>query len=512
MNRPPMLTIDTVRQGTPMVRDISGTWQQFMGITPGEANAVAEGLAAYGRIPADEAWVYRCVSLKATFAQGVPLRVYVRDGKTLIPAADATNAAAQDLQALLDDVNPVSMNGADLKAFSVAALSVWGETYWRKVRGRLGGPPKELWWLRSPDVTPKLGSSWIEAYEYRPTGNAGATAEVYAARDVVAFRRLNLQDPTRGLSPLSATRYDIALSRQASEATNALVANWSIPPGAWVIPKDAEFTPQDRSLVQRVLRSLRGPRNRGKVPVLPAGLTWQAMALSPQDAEWLAARKVSRMTVCAALGVPLVLAGDDEKTGVYRSMLDAERIFARNMIGELDWIADGINGWLVPDFDPAPPAQRAIVVGFDYAGIEALQAPLEDRKRVAILEVQNGIRARDEYRAEFALGPALPDGVPQFVQLTTLLPVDAPAPEVPEPDLTAEEVEPAALRALYRQPAVKAYLAGGPLEPVAALLGVEPSAALAEGLRRRYTASQLLDGFPAEGFAGLKPTTQGVTP
>lgn len=507
MNRPPMLIPDP----SVSVRDISGTWQQFMGISAGETQQVADGLAAYGRVPADEAWVYRCVSLKATFAQSVPLRVYIREGKTLIPAEDTANAAAQDLQALLDDVNPEAMNGADLRAYTVAALSVWGETYWRKVRGRFGGPPREIWWLRSPDISPKIGATWIDAYEYRPSGQAAATAEVYQPRDIVAFRRLNLQNPTRGLSPLSAIRYDIALSRQATEATNALVANWSIPPGAWVIPKDADFTPQDRSIVQRVLRSLRGPRNRGKVPVLPAGLTWQAMALSPQDAEWLAARKVSRMTVCAIMGVPLVLAGDDEKTGVYRSMLDAERVFARNMIGELDWIADSINGWLVPDFDPAPPAQRRIVVAWDYSGIEALQAPVEDRKRVALSEVQTGVRARDEYRAEFALGPALPSEIPQYVQLTTLLPVAAQAPDVAQPEIIADSPEivgqagppPAPMKGLYRHPAVKAYLAGGPLGPVAELLGVEPSEALAEGLRRRYTVRQLLEGVPAEGFAPL---------
>ncbi|MBU6430695.1 MAG: hypothetical protein KGR26_16875, partial [Cyanobacteria bacterium REEB65] len=79
MRPPPMFMPDTVR-------DNSGTWQQFMGIPLGESQAVPSGLSAYGKVPADEAWVYRCVSLKATFAQGVPLRVYVRDGPMLIPA------------------------------------------------------------------------------------------------------------------------------------------------------------------------------------------------------------------------------------------------------------------------------------------------------------------------------------------------------------------------------------------------------------------------------------------
>jgi hypothetical protein len=43
----------------------------------------------------------------------------------------------------------------------------------------------------------------------------------------------------------------------------------------------------------------------------------------------IAAPKISRMAVCAALGVPLVLAGDDEKTSVYANLRDAERVFWR---------------------------------------------------------------------------------------------------------------------------------------------------------------------------------------
>jgi HK97 family phage portal protein len=500
VNAPPPMLVPDVFAG---LKDISGTWQQFMGIPTGSDAEYLRGIADYAKAPADEAWVYRCMSLKAFFAQATPLRVYVKSGKERIPAEDSGDAAAEDLQFLLDDVNPVNMTGGDLKAFSNAATSIWGENYVRKVRGRLGGPPQELYWLRAPDLTPNRGRVWIDTYDYRDW--QGGT-ENYAVKDVIAWRRINLKDPTRGLSPLSSVRYEVSFNRNLAEKRTTALVNWNVPPGAWVIPKDAEFTTQDKTLVQRVLGRLRGPKGSGKVPILPAGMTWQNIALTSRDAEEIASGKVSRMAVCSVEGVPLVLAGDDEKTAVYRNMADAERIFARYMISELDWTAEGYNNWLVPDFDPT---RKRLVVAFDYSQIEALQAPLEDRKRVALSEIEHAARTPDEYRAEFRTGQPLPDGKgDQLMQLQNLIPygvgpeaapteTTAPPSDVPVDDGTDT------IRELSR--AVRDYRRTGAIEPIAALLGVPPSdATLRDGMARRYSAAQLLDGVPAENFPGLR--------
>jgi len=497
-------------------RNMSAEWFAFNGIARNEGAEVMRSLAEFGRAPADEAWVYRCVNLKAGFAQSVPLLVELRDGSGWQPAEETNDGAALDLQGLLDDVNPVNMNGSDLKAWSIGATSVWGETYWRKVRGRFGGTPQELWWLRSPDLNPKKGRVWIDSYDYQP---AGQPVENYLPRDIVPFRRLNLEDPTRGLSPLASARYDIAVNRQAAQWQAEVLANWGIPPVYWQIPKDADFTPQDQSLVRRALRALRGPRNAGKTPIVPQGLEAKILSLSPKDADWLASRKVSRMTICAVEGVPLVLAGDDDKNTVYANLRDAERIFARYMITELDWLTDGINGWLVPDFDPSRPGRRRLRVRFDYAQIESLQAPLEDRQRVAISEVQTGLRGRREYRKTFQVGTTdgMPESVPEFVELKTLLPVeDVPAGTEQDPSLGTAVDQPAAgapgdaadtgdaIRAfggaLYRHPAIRAWVAD-PTQPldVVGLLGRRVADAtrseIEAGLRRRHSAAQIAEAL-----------------
>src|SRR5438552_1076922 len=75
----------------------------------------------------------------------------------------------------------------------------------------------------------------VSSYTYQPFGTA--IREDYAARDVIAFRGFNIADPTQLLSPLSAGRYDISISRQATMQAASVLANWSIPAGAWVAPK-----------------------------------------------------------------------------------------------------------------------------------------------------------------------------------------------------------------------------------------------------------------------------------
>ena len=488
MSAPPMFSLTTAAGGMPAFKDLGLAWRQFMGIPSGPAWST---LSDFAKAPADEAWVYACVRRRSSAAMSVPLVVYVKDGPTRTPAADTNDAAAQDLQYLLDDVNPVDMNGGDLKAYLEAGLAVWGEGYIKKVRGRFGGPPQELFWLRAPDMTPvpEQGPAPISGYRHQPLGVM--TGVTYQTKELLVWKTVNLHDPRRGLSPLAAVRKEMRVNIAAAEQTASTLENWGVPVGAWVAPKGADLSRADQGLITRALKALRGPRNQGKTPVLPEGLEWKALALNPKDAEWLAARKVSRMTICAVEGVPLVLAGDDEKTTVYANLRDAERIFWRNtMITELDWIADGFNSGLVPDFDPT---RKRIVVGFDYSQIESLQDPVTARKSIALKEMAAGVLTPNQYIAAFRLGPKRTDPEGDAYTVTSATP-DTTEGHTPPPPNPADMIRSLG-RGLYKHPAVRAYLATG--EP-AVLESVVPSGAVeavARGLQARRRADQIADGL-----------------
>lgn len=523
MALPPMLFPNA---SSPAFRD-ANTWKVFQGITEENQDSYAS-LVDYANAPADEAWVYACVTRLYKAAQSVPLRVYQyqTDGLDLEPVIGTGNEPGQRLQHLLDWVNPIDMNGSDLKAYTMASWAVWGGCYWKKVRGKFGGEPQELYWLPAPDVKPNAPDGRrILTYTFNP--KQGGQPDEYLPKDIVAFRDVNLANPIEMLSPLSAARNDMSVQRQAARHTAATLKNWGIPAGAWVVPPGVEMTPQDRSLIQRVLRAFRGPSAAGKTPVLPGGLDWKPLALHSQDAEWIEARRISRMTVCAVLGVPLVLAGDDEKLTTYASLRDARRIFWEDtVVPRLDWIADVINGWLVPDFDKSGLTK----VAFDYSGVVALKESDSVEKNVAMAEVQNQVRTPNEYRSRFRVGKPLEDGnrvAPKTtitlrpdptadpMLLAQLFPAMNPDSGVKNPPQTAELFEPggaegdyqdlpATLRShgrrLYSRPAVRAFIAhGGPLDTFG-LFGLEGVSdadrlVIEDGLRRRYSAAQIADSL-----------------
>ena len=101
-------------------------------------------------------------------------------------------------------------------------------------------------------------------------------------------------------------------------------------------------------------------------------IDWKSIDVPEKDAQWLQARKVSRMTVSAILGVPLALAGDDEHAGFYRSVRDAQGVFWRDTaIPEGNGDCDTLNNWLVPEFNR--PGDPKLVVAYDFSTIESIK-------------------------------------------------------------------------------------------------------------------------------------------
>jgi len=503
----------------PGKKDSLASWMAFFGMAEqgsGDYNSSRD----WARAAADEPFLNACIKLKAMSAGSVPLRVYVRQDHNLIPADLANDPEAAEYQKLLDTVNPYSMSASDFRGSLVASLSVYGEAYVRKVRGRLGGPPQELYLLRPVDLTPKMGQTWIEAYEYNPFGSKARNAqtEIIPAKDIVAFRLPgNFVDPTRGLSPLSAIRREVEVSVMASEHTNALLRNMGVPVGAWVAPKDSDLTVQDQSAIKKVLAAISGPKNAGKSAVLPGGLEWQQLGIPEQDAQYLNARKISRMAIASAMGVPLQLVGDDEHSGVYRSVRDAEQVFWRRMKTELGWAADIMDSWLTTEFDTT----GRLTVQFDMTSIEALRPTPQEELMLWTQLMDRRVVTPNEVRAHFGLGAPtewgdipLLNGQPQegLVGKRPITVGDLPANQTAVEEDHVVDAPPIMSwfekeSHLYGRPEVKAFVAGGKLD-AAAMVGFAVNdherRTIELGIKRRYSSKQIANGVEEDEYPGLK--------
>lgn len=540
--RPPMFMVDesALRPGRgysldAAIRDLSGQWYATMGISKDEGGInLATTPESFAGLTAEEPWIYAVINRVALDAQSVPLLCWAKKGKARVRPEDNPRDGRQaDIQALIDNVNNQSMSGADLKAWHIVSEYTYGEDYWLALTGRFGGTPQELHWLRPSNVTPvsEPGSNVVTTLRY--TGDGSVTD--YDPRKVIAYRTPNPRDPSHGQSFLQAVKYDIAVDRQAAMWTAYTLANWGMPAIAWVAPRGADLSDQDQSAIRRVLKALRGPKAAGKSAVLPEGIEPKVLSLNPKDAEWLNARKVARMTICAAAGVPLVLVGDDDKNTVYGNLRDAQRVYWRGtLIPKLtrwsDWLSYGAPVSLLDMF--GPDARAKYEIAFDFSGVEALRPELTAEMNAYAGLIDRETVLINEARRHFDIGPdvewgndplrstrliseppdELPPGAPQVeIGVVSQVPTTPGAAAIPVAPPPGQSPPPAARenplpRNLYRQPAVKAWLddTTAPIDTVAAALGVQASDALRVGLQRRYSADQLWDGYAPHGFRGLK--------
>lgn len=508
--------------GTVAARDASVAWMTFMGIPQGtDGIDQYDRLADFASAPADMSWVYACVSRVARAAMKVPLRVYVKKGKDRVNWEDEPTPAAEDLQYLLDWVNPVDMTGAEMRAYIRASAKVWGGWYLKRARGRLLHDTQELYWLRVPDVKPASADGRsVDTYQYAPQ-RAGSIGNTWSAvtedinpKDMIRQRGLNLRSQVEMESPLSAARYDMVTDQAASQRTAAILRRRGVPEGYWKAAKGAELEPADKTAIRRYLRSLVGPRNAGKTLVAP-DIEFQAIELPEKDAQWLEGRKVSRMTVSAVIGVPLVLAGDDEKASVYASIRDAQRVFWQDtMTPDLDGDADTFNNWLVPEFNR--PGDPVLEVGFDYSGVEPLKPLWKDEWDGYLSAVDHQAITPNTFNRHFGL-PDVPWGdkpVPRTQialrpsdvtteELALAVPALAGAESLPaaeqepqdspdqEPEGDAAESVRALGKGLYRHPAVRSFVEGRGLGDLGVSLTTDQRAAIEDGLRRRNSADQI---------------------
>jgi hypothetical protein len=114
---------------------------------------------------------------------------------------------------------------------------------------------------------------------------------------------------------------------------------------------------------------LGGPTKRGRPMILGQGMKAQPIQSSAKDAEWIMSQKMAQEAICAIFGVPLQLAGSQDRS-TYNNYQEARTSFWQDtMILWLDWYAEKLTSELLRRVDPQHPELR---FQFDYKAIEGL--------------------------------------------------------------------------------------------------------------------------------------------
>jgi HK97 family phage portal protein len=91
-------------------------------------------------------------------------------------------------------------------------------------------------------------------------------------------------------------------------------------------------TKEDEELFRKSWQRGQTAENRGKMALLPTGMTAKEIGVNPNDQQLLDARKFSRIEICSIFGVPPHLIGETEKAATYASVEQFNIMYAVHCI------------------------------------------------------------------------------------------------------------------------------------------------------------------------------------
>jgi HK97 family phage portal protein len=273
------------------------------------------------------------------------------------------------------------------------------------------GTPAELFALRPERVTVEPGAGgWPAAYLYK----AGEAKTRLAARDalgrpaLVHVRAMHPLDDYYGLGSLGAAAGAVAIHNAATKWNKALLDNAARPSGALVLGSGEGVLSDEhyQRLKAELDAEFAGAGNAGRPMLLDAGVTWQAMSMSPADMDFVGLKAAAAREIALAFGVPPMLLGLPGDA-TYANYREANRALWRLTVLPL---ADRILGAVGTALAGWWPGLKLRV------DIDQVTALAEDRERLWAQVSAADFLTRNEKRAMLGMADrALPDGGPGSV-------------------------------------------------------------------------------------------------
>jgi len=350
--------------------------------------------------------VWACTRLVAGTISSLPLMVYRDTGN------DSRRVAKDHpLYGLLHDSPNADQSALDFWQFMNVSLELWGNAFARIERGARGKVialtpirPELVQARRMPDGSIR--------YRYPDLGQS-----IELSQDEMFHIRGFGGAALGGLSPLAFGRQSFGLALATDEAAAQVYKNGLRPSGVLTTKDNQTLKPQQREDIYKyVVEPLAGDNN-GRPLVLEAGLGWQSIQISANDAQMIQSRQFSVEDCCRWFGVPPHMIGHTSGNTRLGSSIEQQTlgflIFA--LRERLKRIEQAIVKQLLT------PAERlTITVEFNFEGL--LRADSAARAAFYAAMVQNGIFTRNEVRRLENL-PPLPGGDALTIQ-SNMIPAD----------------------------------------------------------------------------------------
>jgi HK97 family phage portal protein len=308
-----------------------------------------------------------------------------------VSQTDRQKVPDHPLGRLLEDPFPGSKwTKYRLMSWTMHELGIFDCAYWIKGRASDGTPtllPMSRRYLEP------IGDNPIQAQAYRLTGSNG-----YRDLDpdsVVHFHGYDPDDNRNGVSPIETLRQILAEEYSAGQYREQMWRKGARVSG--YISRDVKaprWSDDARNRFRADWREYEGnSMQSGGTPVLEDGMTYTASGITPRDAQYVEARKLTREEVAVAYYINPAMLGlmDGTTTG---NIPELHKMLYMDTLGPiLTMLSQDIERQILPDLDPAGD----VYVEFNLA--EKLRGSFEEQAAAISSSVGGPWMTRSEARA-----------------------------------------------------------------------------------------------------------------
>ncbi|MDP2610033.1 MULTISPECIES: phage portal protein [unclassified Oceanobacter] len=243
--------------------------------------------------------VWACCELITKHLAMMPWRVMKRTGKARSIATD------HPADAILYRIANDETNSYEFRKSLVLSALLQGNGLSEIERNRFG-EPVSFWGIDWDRVNPDRDNRGRLIYDIAETGQPNT---VLKPSDVIHLRGGPSVDGISGLSVIQYAKECFSHGLAMEQFGSGFFGNGAMPGGVieW---KDEAVQPEGwgstsaRNMKKTWLNSHRGAKNHGGVEILEPGQTYKAIAISPENAQFLESRQFGIAEVCRWFGVP----------------------------------------------------------------------------------------------------------------------------------------------------------------------------------------------------------------
>ncbi len=378
----------------------SNFWSTFYGADSASGKVVSQQTAL------QLSTVWSCVRLIAETLATLPVALY--EDKDGVP----TVASSHPVHFVISRQPNADQTPVEFWENIAASLLLQGNSYGEPVFSRQELTSVEFLLPQSVSPPKRLANGSIE-YRYTDVGGKQHTF----TDETIWHTRGFGTDPLCGLPPLALGRNILGAAMAADESAAKMFAN-NMKLGG-VLSTDKTLDPKQRDeLRDDMVKQFAGATNSGKTMVLEAGMKYQQVSMTPEDAQMLQTRAFNVEEICRWFRVPPWMVGHTQNSTSWGTGMEQQMIgfLTFTLLPWMKRIEMSANRRLL-----RPEERSRFYVKFNPEGL--LRADSAARAAFYSSMTQNGIYTRDECRVKENL-PAMGGNAAELTVQSNMLPID----------------------------------------------------------------------------------------